>query len=181
MPKRRALVLLAAAFLCISVAPAAAHAGVASGTAAYLDELSLDLYRAPDSLALATGLNLGNVRRGGFYWYVGGRLSWLDVLDPGPEDSGWGAGLVGGFGTRPDRLASPVFRVEMDRAFGMERYEWRSTVSAGVRIRVFRSVPEHVAISVSAFRVDWMGKSGVPDDDDYGVALFYSAAVFERR
>jgi hypothetical protein len=146
-----------------------------------LDEVSLDVYRAEDSLDLAAGLDIGNVRSSGLYWSFGGRVSWLDLLDPGPEDTGWGVGAVAGLGLRPTRYASPVFRVGLDRTFGIDRFDWRTLVSAGVRVRVVPKLAEHFAITFSVFRTDLIGSGSFPDESDHGLGVFYSAAVFERR
>jgi len=147
-----------------------------------LDEYTLDVHGAGDSLRVGAGMLLGNVEKGGYAWAFGGRASWLQISGRGNVRNGWALGALAGLSFRPERTLSPTMSLALDRPFALgDRYDLLTTVSAGLRFRVVPAVEEHFALRFVVFRSEFVGKKGIRNEADYGVGVVYSVALYDRR
>lgn len=145
-----------------------------------LDEFNVDVQRGADTARVAAGLTFGDVHARGYWWSYGARLLWTQYLDRGPRVRGWGVGGVATLGYRPERWVSPVGGLALDRVFGTDgRFDWQTTVHAGARVRLSKGAAEHFTITFALYRQQIFGQGGFADRGDTGLAVLYSAAVFE--
>jgi hypothetical protein len=160
-----------------------APAGTAEQTAGprfTLDEYSLTASRAPEAWQIAGGLTFGNSYKGDFHLFGGGRVSWVKVLRAGETSSGWALGAIGGIGYRPDRQWSPVVKLALDKLYSLDAYGTRLTASTGIRVRVAPQLDRHAAITFELFGSTLYGSGAVANKSDFGFAVVYSLAFFER-
>ncbi len=163
-----------------SAVPAAAAAPRPSGYT--LDEYVVTVARTSGSFQLAAGLDFGGSFGRGYWWFGGGRLSWVQGESRGGTTDAAALGGVLGLGFRPERTVSPIARVGFDRWVGSDdAFRAQASLSAGARFRVSSRLDRHFAITFEAYRAALYGASGVPDEDDFGFLLGYSVAFHRKR
>lgn len=178
--RRTILVAAVALIVARAIEPAAAAETRPAGFT--LDDYAVTVARTSSSFQTAFGLDFGSSLGRSYWWFGGGRLSWVQGESWGDVTNAGAVGGVLGLGFRPDRAISPIARLGYDRWLGNDdTFRSQTCLSAGARFRVSSRLDPHYAISVEAYRAELSRADGAPDEDGFGILIGYSVAFYRKR